>query len=235
MFEGLKTFRMQCRKHGIPVISNLKYFSGWKASLKSGASSLRDRQPWIIYKAIEFIKANLKSGHHVFEYGGGGSTLMFLDKGAKVFTVENSKDWMAVLSEKAAELKTKNWQGFFLEAQPGDLVSPPDFAEPSHYSSDDVPSYGKNYKAYVSKIDEFDDGYFDWVIVDGRSRPACVVHSIPKVKAGGFLVLDNTDRKYYLSKTEHLLKNNFEKIFGEYGPSPYSADFTHTTIWKKIK
>ena len=215
--------------------NTFKYFFRWRKCLEPGASSVKDEQPWITFKAIDFLDSNLKSTDKVFEYGGGGSTLFFAKRVADIVTVEHNEEWFKILSETIAQKNIKGWKGNFVLPVKGDLVVPPDFANPEHYSADDVPSYGYNYKDYVSVIDAYADDYFDCVIVDGRSRPACIKHSISKIKKGGFLVLDNSDRKYYLTQTESLLADKFDKIIGDFGPSPYAQVFTHTTIWKKIK
>ena len=100
---------------------------------------------------------------------------------------------------------------------------------------DDKPSYGYNYKEYVTIIDSYTNLYFDCILIDGRSRPACIKHSLSKLKIGGLLVLDNSDRAYYLTQTQNLLSTDYKKIIGSFSPSPYAQIFTHTTIWKKIK
>jgi hypothetical protein len=211
-----------------------EYFFRWLKCLEPGASSIKGEQPWMVFRAIDFLDANLKSTDKVFEYGGGGSTLFLVKRVAEVVTVEHNEEWFNVLSEIIFRKNIQCWKGHFVLPVKGDLVNPPDFANPEHYSSDDVPSYGFNYKGYVSVIDAFPDDYFECVIVDGRSRPACLKHSVSKIKKGGFLVLDNSDREYYLSQTQILLSDKFEKIFGAFGPSPYLQLFTHTTIWRKI-
>jgi hypothetical protein len=48
---------------------------------------------------------------------------------------------------------------------------------------------------YIGAIDEFADGSFDIVIVDGLYRPECLVRGASKVKPGGLLILDDTDQQ----------------------------------------
>ncbi len=233
MFGLFKLYRAEAKKYGLQ--NTTKYFFRWKKSLEPGASSVKDEQPWITFKAIDFLNNNLKSSDKVFEYGGGGSTLFFAKRVAEIITVEHNEEWFKILSDTIAQKNIKGWKGNFVLPEKGDLHTPPDFANPEHYSADDIPSYGFNYKAYVSVIDQYPNNYFDCIIIDGRSRPACIKHSMPKLKVGGFLVLDNSDRKYYLTQTESLLANDYQKIIGDQGPSPYAQVFTHTTIWKKVK
>lgn len=52
-------------------------------------------------------------------------------------------------------------------------------------------------RPYNKVIDNFIDNYFDLILVDGRDRVKCIESSIPKLKSGGWLVLDNSEREYY--------------------------------------
>ncbi len=82
-----------------------------------------------------------------------------------------------------------------------------------------------NMAMYIN-VDEFENESLDVVVVDGRDRANCVLKSIPKIKIGGLLVLDNAER-YLMYATrspakfvrtnrdplwvdvEVILKNNF--------------------------
>jgi hypothetical protein len=56
--------------------------------------------------------------------------------------------------------------------------------------------------SYAAFIDRFPDHSFDLVIIDGRARAACIQHAIPKVKKGGYLLVDDSER-YDLSKIRY--------------------------------
>ena len=228
----IKHFLKQILQNSSGILS-LKYYFRWKASLEDGANSIRDEQPWITFKTISFLKNNLSKNSRVFEYGGGGSTLFFVKLVGEVVTVEHNKEWFAILSEMINKKAFSNWKGNFIDAEKGDLISNPNKNNPSHYSSGDKPSVGFNYKKYVSCIDQFSDESFDLVSVDGRSRPSCILHAIPKIKNGGFLLVDNSDRDYYLSFFQERLKREFVNVVDGFGPTPYAKEFTRTSIWQK--
>jgi hypothetical protein len=59
----------------------------------------------------------------------------------------------------------------------------------------DVRAAPENARDYAAAIDEFEDGSFDVVIVDGTYRPECLQRGASKVKPGGLLVLDDTDMR----------------------------------------
>jgi hypothetical protein len=71
-------------------------------------------------------------------------------------------------------------------------------------------------------------------LVDGRARPACLVHGMPKVKVGGLLVLDNSDRDYYLELTLPMIQGKFAPVISNQGASPYSVEFCRTSIWRRF-
>lgn len=231
MLHQYKIFLSELKKHQLK--SGLNYFLRWQRSLKKGASSVRDEQPWITFKTIDYLKKHLQKTDKVLEYGGGGSTLFFVNRVEEVVTVEHNEEWFDILEQMMLKKACNNWKGFLVKAEKGDLVPNPDFSNPDHYSSDDAPSIGYNYKAYASTIDQFPNAYFNLVLVDGRSRPACIKHAVSKIRSGGYLILDNSDRAYYLKQTQSLLTNDFTRVFGEYAPSPYLKEFTHTTLWQK--
>ncbi len=220
---------------GATKYRELKYYFRWKKSLSENASSVKDEQPWITFKTIDYLDNYLNRQSVVFEYGGGGSTLFFVKRSRLVFTVEHNKEWFAILSKIISKQGNKNWSGNFIEGQLGNYTSDPDIANPEHYSSDDFNSINMNYYNYVTAIDSFEDNYFDVILVDGRSRPSCIKHSVSKLKNGGLLILDNSDRDYYLKLLVNELKSRFVTIIDEMGASPYSREFTKTSIWKKIK
>lgn len=214
-------------------LNQLKYYSRWKASLRDGASSVKDEQPWITFDVIELLKKELKPASRVFEYGGGGSTLFFVKRALEVVTVEHDKEWFGLLSDMVQKQKRNNWKGCFILPEKGVLVEHPDKAVPEHYASGDQASEGMNYRNYVCHIDQFPEGYFDVVLVDGRSRASCIQHSIAKIKKGGLLVLDNSERTYYCDKQIDTIQANFYKVIDHYGASPYSQSFTKTSVWRK--
>jgi hypothetical protein len=55
------------------------------------------------------------------------------------------------------------------------------------------------------------------------------------VKVGGLLVLDNSERKYYLRNNLTVLSKHYRLLMKHTGPVPYSPHFSQTTIWQRIK
>jgi len=211
----------------------LKFFLPWFFSLRFGASPLKDEIPWMTFKAIEFLNINLVKNMRVFEYGSGGSTIFFGLHGCEVFSVEHDKNWYNAVQTQLHKRKMYACKLF--------LISPTDAPEGAVYSpqgpqqclSDDLNFLKKSFYRYVHVIDGYPDGYFDFVVIDGRARNSCFVNCLSKVKCGGYIVWDNTDRQSY----SNLVNSAHEGLeFIDFpGPSPYADFFTRTSIWKKNK
>ncbi|HLI94422.1 MAG TPA: hypothetical protein VKU83_12450, partial [Puia sp.] len=80
-------------------------------------------------------------------------------------------------------------------------------------------------------IDVYPDSHFDVIIVDGRARPSCIKHALPKLKPGGWLLVDNSDRSYYLEPFS-FDKTDWKVLTFE-GPAPFMKGFSRTTLLQK--
>jgi predicted O-methyltransferase YrrM len=125
------------------------------------------------FRLVDELAAHLQGEGRVFEYGGGGSTLWFLDHGASVVTVEHHPGWAASLSEAVrGSVRSEAW-----------TLLTPDTTD--------------SFDSYVDAIRGFEDATFDVVVVDGRERGRCAVAALDKVRPGGWLVVDDVDRERY--------------------------------------
>ena len=76
----------------------------------------------------------------------------------------------------------------------------------------------------------FPDESFDLVIVDGYARPSCVLHAIPKIRRGGHLLLDDSDREYTrpaIPVLDGLPRRDFV------GAAPFQRSLQQTSIWRR--
>jgi hypothetical protein len=150
------------------------------------AATMALRVPWWPYDAVSWIAANLPQSARVFEYGGGGSTLWLESHGATVTTAEHDEDW---LNQMSAHLGPGTTLLFQPPAASGAI---PSVAAPGYFDT------------YVAAIDSQPDNHLDLVIVDGRARVECVYRAMPKVKPGGLMLLDDTDRVRYQPAIQSL-------------------------------
>lgn len=225
--------------NGITYFFNLfkhhSIFKEHQAQLKSQQQPLELELPWITIDAKRYLDAYLLNRNNVkvFEYGSGGSTLYFLKKGAKTYSVEHNYEWFQKVQNTIQEKQQSDrWQGYFIAAESRTDSTALSAENPSHYYSDDKNFLDKTFKGYVSCIDQFDDLYFDLILIDGRARPSCILHSISKVKKNGLLVIDNSERLYYYEQTQSLLKN-FKLVTSSYSALIGSNSLTQTNIYKK--
>jgi hypothetical protein len=206
-------------------------------SQQINSSPIADRRPWMTFQAISFLESRLDRHCSVLEYGGGGSTLFFLDKGAKVVTVEHDPNWFNILDERICEDKlTLNWTGILKIPTVAPVWNNQDPSDPCSYKSASDEFNGYWFREYVSAVDGYPNMSFDMAVVDGRSRPSCIKHAVDKIRIGGYLLLDNTERGYYLSneKTMNCL-NAFCVVLDSFGPTPGLKWFTKTTIWQRFR
>jgi predicted O-methyltransferase YrrM len=215
----------------MPCFKNMRHFFRWRRSLIQEATPVSDEQPWITFDAIQYLEEKVQSSYKIFEFGGGGSTLFFLKRCQEVVTVEHDAAWFFLLKKLVEDKQLNHWVGRLVEPEQGELVESPSASNPDHYSSDEAKDV--NYKKYASLIDSYPDDYFDIVLVDGRSRPACIKHAAPKLRKGGLIVLDNADRSYYLGSSVKEILSEYSLVLSTKGASPYVPFFTQTNIWKK--
>jgi predicted O-methyltransferase YrrM len=209
-----------------------KYYFAWNASLRPGATPLRDQSPWMTFAAINFLCDFLKPSMSVFESGSGGSTIFFVQRVRELVTVEHDPGWIAMVREALAHEGLTNCDLRLIEPTPSLKAAQQDSSDPMGYVSSDEAFGGKSFLNYASAVDEFGDGYFDVVIVDGRARPSCAWHAIPKVRPGGAFVLDNAERAHYREIHALLDVDEWHKHdLG--GPGPYNRYFWQTCIWER--
>ncbi len=175
---------------------------------------LADRVPWVSFGAARELERRVRPGTRIFEFGAGGSTAFFLDRGASVVTAEHDEEWTQLVRE--AVDPGSDWT---LHAVPPSPTPDPDYA--SHRFSGSL-------RDYVTTIDRYEP--FDVVVVDGRARSACVRHAMARVVPGGTLVLDNSDREMYAEAAKLVDAAGWTRR-DYFGPTPYNLFFTQTTIW----
>lgn len=224
--------KAKLNKKKLPAITELvREYPRWKTYLSS-RDALHNGIPWITFWAMDYLDQHLNNTMKVFEYGGGGSTVFFASRVKELVTIEHDREWFDGLNKVMESNKQIKWSGFLVGPEHASEIQNSDIADPDNYLSEDVNFTGKTFKKYASSIDVYPDEYFDIVLVDGRARPSCLKHSLNKVKKDGFLILDNSDRAYYLERMGTKLKN-FKLISEHYGPTPYVPWFTQTNIWKR--
>lgn len=176
-------------------------------------STVDVRQPWWPYQAANAVAALLPEGASVLEFGGGGSSLWLHDRGARLTVVEHVREWYETLrgllpSDVTLLLREPT--------QSGDVTSD---AAPGSY-----------FDHYVKTVAGFGDDSLDLVIVDGRARVACARASAEKVRRGGALLVDDSDRPRYAEIAAHLSTWHRTDVRGL---KPGGGGVHQTTMWRR--
>lgn len=219
--------RLKKQKYWIDAVIKtpriLRWYSHWKSSLNSKRSPLNDELPWMTYEAIDWLLKNLNINMSIFEWGSGGSTLFFSRRVSQVVTVEHDPVWY---SNVIKVLRVKSATNVLTS-----LVEPEVFHSSNEwYLSSGVEYTGYSFENYIKAIDNYPDASFDVIVVDGRARPGCMRHAISKLKLGGHLLLDNSERVMYQPGIRLVEKWGSIRFFG---PGPYNDSPWETRIWHK--
>lgn len=149
--------------------------------------------PWWTYKAIKIIDGYLKTKDKIiaFEYGSGASTVWLARRVDKLYSIEHSRDWFLFVQRYIKKFPNVKYL----------LVKPDTKIKTNEYlSRKDI---GKSFYNYVNSINKFNNK-FDIIVIDGRSRTACLKTSLLKIKRGGIIVFDNCLRSRYIDEIKKL-------------------------------
>jgi len=218
--NGKEWLRMLVRK---PLVG--RFYKQWHDSLQSDRSPVIDRCPWITFEAAAWLKSRLNRSMRVFEWGSGGSTLFFAKRVREVISIEHDLEWFHQISAVLQDSSVRNVHYHLHEP-----VQPDGYELNPIYTSTDLRYLSMDFSAYARAIDRYEDTAFDLIFVDGRARVGCLHHAPPKLRPGGLLVLDNSERTEY--DAGRKLLDVWPKL--EFvGPGPYGVTFWSTIVWRK--
>ncbi|MEM9472614.1 MAG: class I SAM-dependent methyltransferase [Pseudomonadota bacterium] len=159
-------------------------------------------RPWMCDPAVQQLDKLVFPGARILEWGSGGSSIFFAERGADVICVEHDRSWARLVR---SELGRRG------------------LSERVTIKQIDLTA---NYVGIVDGL----DGRFDLVVVDGRRRVECVHKARNRVVAGGWLVLDDSDRQAYSPAVEQMAGWHTLVLKG---PRPQTKDDPQTTFWQR--
>jgi len=206
------TFRYLKYRIARPI---LKY--NYRNSLKKIPSA-----PWMSIAAIKIFDVLLTKEMKGFEFGSGGSTIFFSKRAGHLVSLEHDVAWHGQIAKRISELRIKNVDYHLIEKEKTNDKPSLIGKRNDDYTVPFTPA--TCFVNYYSFIDQYADESFDFIIVDGRARVECALRSVPKLKKGGILILDNSERLRY--KPVHELLKSWKTVFTTNG-------LTDTTFWFK--
>jgi hypothetical protein len=219
-------------------LKSWRSFPTWFKSFRAERSLLDQATPWIPFEASHWLEKYLRPDMKVFEYGSGGSTIFFCERVGQLFSVEHEKRWYWLVSKALEQRALTNCLYQLQEPystvgmaspEPGSEIGGP--ASPMFIFDERESDYPRmSFDKYVNAIDDHPDDTFDLVFVDGRARRGCINRAIPKVRHGGYLMLDNSnnaDIAECVRKMQRYPRLDFRGIAPGWPPARWT-----TTTWQ---
>ncbi len=110
----------------------------------------------------------------MWEFGSGFSTPWFAQRVEHIWTMDNAEYWTRAAKNACDRKELKNVT-FYCENRGG---------------------------KYETKIEDYPDKFFDFILVDGRDRVKCFMNAFPKVSR--VIALDNGLREWYAPVREFM-------------------------------
>lgn len=135
-----------------------------RESFLDGKDTVAIGYPWLTYGAIIAIEGLIKPEHNVLEFGCGGSTVFFSSRCHQVKSYELRMRWIEIVKRKLPNPSNVT----FMHGRP---------------------------RLLLNNVSREKDEFYDWLIVDMggsyRLRRWMMGRGIPKLKKGGYMVVDN--------------------------------------------
>ncbi len=124
-------------------------------------------RPWFVQGAIKYLEKILTKNTIAMEYGSGGSTRWFAQRVMKITSIEHNKRWYDRVYNYIIFNDIKNVNLKYIDL----------------------------YHGYAKVIDNM--GKFDFISIDGRRRSECIQYAHTHVNIGGYILLNDAERKHY--------------------------------------
>lgn len=213
----------------LQAVAAPRYFFRWRRSLLEHYDPIEAAEPEIPYCVADWLSSRLHPAMQAFEWGAGGSTVLWAKLGLGGMTVEHDRRIAGDVNRVLESIPNRDWALQVIEAEPYTRTRPADPSSPSDYASGVMEGF--SFRTYVSIIDAFPDHTFDFVFVKGRSRSACLVHSLSKLKPGGCLILFDASTPRYERASSAADEGMRRRTL--LGPAPREKRFATAYIWEK--
>jgi predicted O-methyltransferase YrrM len=183
---GTRAGRFHTVREPMPLSGWLRYPAAWLRA-KTGRTPER---PWIVPAAIGWLRRRIRSEWSILELGAGRSTVWFARRAGSVLSFEDNEFWAGHTRGRLDELGLGNVE---LRVEPIDELA--------------------------ERVGALPAASFDLVVVDFLEAPTVtridvLKPAMKKVRPGGLLLLDDSDRPGYAEAFELLSGWRFRKFVG---------------------
>jgi hypothetical protein len=183
---GTRAGRFHTAREAMPPSGWVRYPAAW---LRARTGRIPER-PWLVPAAIGWLRRRIRSEWSILELGAGRSTPWFARRAARVISLEDDALWHSWTCVRLDEAGLTN----------ADLRLRP-------------------VEEFPKEVGSLPDDAFDLVVVDFLEAPTvtridCLDPALHKVRPGGYLLLDDSDRPGYAAAFEVLAGWNFRRFVG---------------------
>jgi predicted O-methyltransferase YrrM len=164
----------------------LRYPAAWWRA-RNGRTPER---PWIVPASIGWLRRRIRSDWSILELGSGRSTVWFARRAERVISFEDNEYWFPRTRERLEELGLSNVE---LRLRP-------------------VEDFPRELEALAD--DSFDLVVLDFLEAPSVTRIDALKPAMKKVRPGGYLLLDDSDRPGYSEAFELLADWRFRRFTG---------------------
>ena len=183
---GTRAGRFHTAREAMPPSGWVRYPAAW---LRARTGRIPER-PWLVPAAIGWLRRRIRSEWSILELGAGRSTPWFARRAARVISLEDDALWHSWTCVRLDEAGLTN----------ADLRLRP-------------------VEEFPREVGSLPDDAFDLVVVDFLEAPTvtridCLDPAMRKVRPGGYLLLDDSDRPGYAAAFELLAGWHFRRFVG---------------------
>lgn len=128
--------------------------------------------PWLTRQACDFLDEWLRPTDVGVEWGSGRSTLWIAKRVGGLKSIEHDQNWYTRIKDSLQRANLTNVD----------------------YNYAPIDAAGPELPPYVEAGADFEPETLDFAVVDGKLREECLTVAMPRLKPGGYLILDNAEK-----------------------------------------
>lgn len=173
--------------------------------------------PWWSAEAVSVCDRLVKPTDKILEFGSGRSTIWLSSRCKNITSIENDESWYKNVKAKISQLNLAN---------KAELI----------YAPLDKNGTLEN-QTYLAPVKKIQDSSLDVIIIDGKLRSYCTNLSLPLLKPGGVLIIDDADRFFVNKKLNNIPNDLYQTEWDEIGKklaewrSLWTTDGMHATLF----